>query len=275
MRKVVFSLTALLLSGLLITACKKDNTEISAADQTTAQDILAHNDLSEQLDAEADDVIDNFISNELDERGDCPSVSFAQPKGTWPNTITLDYSDAGCTKAGRTFKGQVIIQQSEAMNVNGATRSFSFQNFFIEGVQIEGSRTVTNAGINTAGLFKFNVSVDETFTFPDGTQATFTATRARTLVEGGNTATRLDNVWEVTGQSAGVNRNGDTYSTEITSPLVKKAPCAWISAGIISFTANGLTRSLDFGDGTCDRDATLTLADGSVKEIKIKHYWWK
>lgn len=275
MKKFVFSLALLFVTALFIQSCKKDNLSVNSADKQTAEDLLAHNDLSEQLDLDADEALDGFMSTEVTDRNDCPSVTFAQPKGTWPNTITLDYSDAGCTKNGRTFKGKVVINQTNPMNMAGAVRTISFDNFFIENVQLAGSKTVTSVGINTAGLPNFNVSVDETLTYPDGSVATHSATRSRTMTEGSATAIRLDDVWTITGQGEGINRNGDAYTTAITTPLVKRNPCAWIGEGVIEFNRNGLTRTLDFGDGTCDRDATITLADGTVKNVKIRHYWWK
>ena len=275
MRKLFFSTALLLSAALMIQSCKKDLLGLNDADKLTAEDLLAHNDLSEQVDIDADEALDGFMSNEVSDRGDCPSVSFAQPKGTWPNTITLDYSDAGCTKGGRTYKGKIVVVQSNPMNIAGAVRSISFDSFFIENVLLEGTKTVTNAGINTTGLPKFNVSVDEQLTYPDGTTATHTATRERTWTEGSTTATRLDDVWTITGAGEGVSRNGDTYTVDITTPLVKRNPCSWIGEGVVTFTRNNLSRTLDFGDGTCDRDATITLADGTVKNVKIRHHWWK
>lgn len=267
MQKLFFSVALLLSIALSVQSCKKDSL-FSNIDKTTAEDVLAHNDLSEQMDIDADEALDGFVSGESSDRGDCPSVTFAQPKGTWPNTITLDYSDAGCTKGGHTYQGKIIINQTNAMNVDGAVRTLSFDQFFIEGVQIEGSKTITNAGVNTSGLPSFNVNVDETLTFPDGTTATHQAVRNRVMTEGSGTQARFDDVWTITGNASGVNRKGDSYTVTITTPLVKKNPCAWIGAGVIEFTVNNLTRSLDFGDGACDRDATLTLANGTEKNVK-------
>ncbi len=276
MRKLLFSAALLLCMAIAITSCKKEEeATLRATDRATAEDLLAHNDLSEQIDLDADEALDGLLSTEVTDRNNCPTVTTAQPKGVWPNTITLDYSDAGCTKGGRTFKGKIVIEQSNAMNVAGAVRMISFVNFFVEGVQLEGSKTVTNAGINTAGLPKFNVVVDEKLTFPDGTTATHKASRERTMTEGSATAARNDDVWIVTGGGEGVNRQGDTYSSSITTPLVKRNPCAWIGEGVIEFTLNGLTRTLDFGDGSCDREATITRADGTVRNIKIRHHWWR
>ena len=275
MQKLFFSGALLLCLGLAIQSCKKENIGINNTDKMTAEDLMAHNDLSEQLDIDTDEALDGFMSNEVEERNDCPVVTFQQPKGTWPNTITLDYSDAGCTKNGRTYKGKIVVTQTNPMNITGAVRNLSFENFFIEGVQISGTKTVTQAGLNTAGLPKFNTVTDETLTFPDGSTATHKANRERTQTEGSTTAVRLDDVWTITGSASGVNRQGDAYTVTYTTPLIKRNPCAWISEGVISFQVNNLVRTLDFGDGTCDRDATITLADGTVKNVKIRHHWWK
>lgn len=277
MKKAFFVLGTFLISGLLVQSCKKDNDNaISASDKTTAEDIVSYNDLSEYTDYEIDGMVgDEFTDGTADDRGACPSVTFAQPKGTWPNTVTLEYSAGGCTKDGHTFVGTVTIQQSNKMSVVGAERKVSFDNFYIDGVKIEGTRTLTNQGPNAAGQPVWLKEADETFLFPDGTTATYQTSRTRTMIEGAGTPTHLDNTWSITGTATGTNRKGETFSATITTPLVKRFLCPWIVEGVVEFEHDGKTRTLDFGDGTCDRDATLTLNDGTVKSIKIRHLWWK
>ncbi len=274
MKKMFFLVPAILLFGLFIQSCKKDNDTRTIVEQVVAEDIVAHNDLSEQIETDVDASIDAF-TGAAEDRGDCPTVTFAQPQGTWPNTITLDYSDAGCTKNGNTFKGKIVISQSNPMNLLGATRSFTFQNFYFENVKFEGSKTVTNAGLNAAAQTYFTVAVNETLLYPSGAQAVYSSSRTRTQIEGASTAAKADDVWSITGAANGTNRNGLNYSLTITSPLIKKIGCPWIAQGTLEFTVNNKTRSLDFGDGTCDKDATLTLPDGTVKSVKIRHFWWR
>lgn len=274
MRKNLVLLAALLLLSLGFQACQKDEENTSLADQVTAEDIASHNDLTEQVDAEMDEFVPDNFDGGVEDRG-CATVTFAQPKGTWPNTITIDFG-SGCTKPdGRTLKGKIVVQQSNAMNVQGATRTVTYDNFFIENVQLTGTRTLSNTGLNAAGQPVFKKTGNETLTFPNGTQATRNIDHTRTLVEGFGTAARLDDVWSVTGTDTGTNRQGDPYTVTITTPLVKSALCPWVSTGVIEFSVNGKTRSLDFGNGDCDREATLTLADGTVKTVKIRHRWWK
>ena len=276
MKKAFFALSAILISGFLLQSCKKDNDTVSAYDQTTAEDIASYNDLSEYTDYEIDGyVADEFTGEGADDRGGCPTVTFAQPKGTWPNTITLDYSPDGCTKDNHTFKGSIVIEQSNKMSVVGALRTVTFNNFYVDGVKIEGTRTLTNQGPNASGQPVLVREANEIFLFPDGTQATYQTNRTRTLVEGADTPTHLDNVWSIEGTATGTNRKGEDFSATITTPLIKRTLCPWVVEGVIEFKNGDKTRTLDFGDGTCDRDATLTLNDGTVKTVKIRHHWWK
>lgn len=273
MKKNLVLFAALLLLGLTFPACQKDN-ENTKSEQVTAEDITSHNDLTEQADAEIDESIPDNFAGGVEDRG-CATVTYAQPKGTWPNTITIDFG-TGCNKPdGRTLKGKIIVQQSNAMNVSGAVRTVTYDNFFIENVQLTGTRTLTNTSPNAAGQPVFTKTGSEALTFPDGTQATRNIDHERTMTAGFGTPARADDVWSVTGTDTGTNRQGDPYTVTITSPLVKRAVCPWIGAGVIEFSLNGKTRSLDFGSGDCDREATLTLADGTTKTVKIRHHWWK
>ena len=278
MKKALFALTAFLFAGILLQSCKKDNDTADTTQlQTTAEDLVSCNDLSEFTDYEIDMLVDDAFTGgiEVSDRGACPTVTFAQPKGTWPNTITLDYSPDGCTKDNHTFKGQIVIEQSNKMNVVGAERVVTFNDFYLNNVKIEGTRTLTNEGPNASGQPVWSKTADETFTFPDGSTATYSTDRTRTLINGANTPTPIDNVWSIEGSGAGTNRKGETFTATITSPLIKRALCPWIAEGVIEFEHGGKMRTLDFGDGTCDRDAVLTLNDGTTKNIKIRHHWWK
>jgi hypothetical protein len=267
------SFVALVALVSLVTACRKDDN--TSTDRTVAEDLTAHNDISELVAADVDVALNGLTDGHIDERSDCPTVSSTQPLGTWPNTITLDYSDAGCTKDGRTYAGKIIISQTGPIRTAGTVRTLTFDNFSFEGVQVEGSKVITTLSDNTNGQVTQTLTVNHTLTFPDGDQATYQSDRTRTMIEGAATEARLDDVWQISGTASGTNRNGVAYTATISTPLVKRVPCPWISEGVIEFVANNRTRSLDFGDGTCDRDATLTRPDGTEREVKIRHHFWR
>ncbi|MBL7912082.1 MAG: hypothetical protein JNJ41_13570 [Bacteroidia bacterium] len=81
-----------------------------------------------------------------------------------------------------------------------------------------------------------------------------------------------DPVVEVFGTANGVNRVGKAFSVNIpqASPLIKHKQCQYIDKGILELTPEGFkTRTVDFGNGTCDDDATFTV-NGSTVAFKLK-----
>lgn len=81
-----------------------------------------------------------------------------------------------------------------------------------------------------------------------------------------------DPVVEVYGTANGVNRSGKSFSVDIPagSPMVKHKSCQYVDKGILNLTPEGFkTRIVDFGNGTCDDDATFTV-NGSTVAFKLK-----
>jgi hypothetical protein len=268
MRNRIF-LFALLLTGVWIfQSCKKDDNATEAL-VTTSEDIATHEDFSEQIDLDADMAVE--------ERGGgntgCPTVTFAQPQGTWPNTITIDFG-AGCeypSGSGRMHKGKVIIQQSAALFTAGATRTLNFDGYFFNDIGVQGVKTWTNNGQDDTGVWSYTkTGADMVLNYPDGSSSSWNHTHTSRLIEGGNTPALLDNVWSITGSTNGLNRQGNAFSSVTLEPLIKKAICRWISAGTIELTRGDRSATLDFGDGACDRFGRLTLENGDTRIIRLR-----
>lgn len=263
MKKSLLFLLALVACLAVVQSCRKNDNNDTAI--TTAEDLSANEDYAEQVDFDADLAVEDRGG------GSCPTVTFAQPEGTWPNTITIDFGTACTRPDGRVLSGILVIDQTAEIRTPGAVRTLTHQNFFVDGVKVEGTRTWTNNGQNADGLWSYTkVASDMKLTWEDGSVTTWNKTRTSVLIEGGNTATHHDDVWSSTGSASGVNRNGVSFTATITEPLIKHADCRWISSGVIEFTAGVRTRSLDFGDGTCDRFGTLTLANGDSYSIRLR-----
>ena len=74
-------------------------------------------------------------------------------------------------------------------------------------------------------------------------------------------------VTEVFGTANGVNRDLKAFTVLIpsSSPIVKHKACRYIDKGIFELTPEGFkTRTVDFGDGTCDNKATFTVNGSTV-----------
>lgn len=82
--------------------------------------------------------------------------------------------------------------------------------------------------------------------------------------------TEADDIISIDGSSSGKNREGRAFTTSITSSLIKKSNCKYITSGTLELTPEGFkTRTVDFGNGTCDDDATYTV-NGSTVSFKLR-----
>jgi hypothetical protein len=196
--------------------------------------------------------------------------TFQVPHGT----ITIDFGSDGCTDAkGNIRKGKVMIEFKGRRFLPNSTITTTTDGYSINGVQLEGTRVVTNVSGSTEAAPKFSVVLTNgKATWPDKSTATRDVNRVREWIRATNP---MNDQWSVTGTASGTNRNGKEYEMTITSELVYKRECA-ISAkvfmavqGTKELTVNGRKITIDYGTGDCDRMVTIT-ADGQSKQIEVK-----
>ncbi len=266
MKKSMLFLLALLLATAMFNACKKDDAQVTDSEVMTAEDLSTNEDFAEQTDVDIDLAVEDRGGN-----GGCPTVTFAQPEGTWPNTITIDFGTACTRPDGRVLSGKLIVYQTNEIRTAGAVRTITHDHFFVDDVQVEGTRSWTNNGQNTDGFWSYTkTATDMKLIFTDGTSTTWDKMRTSVLIEGGGTAAHSDDVWSSTGTASGVNRQGNAFSATVTEPLIKHADCRWISQGTLSLVRGTRSSTLDFGNGDCDRLAKLTNANGNTFSIRLR-----
>ncbi len=83
------------------------------------------------------------------------------------------------------------------------------------------------------------------------------------------TAAGSDDVMIVTGTSSGTNRNNLAFTVNVNQ-ITKGANCKFITSGTLDITPAGFSlRTVDYGNGTCDDDATFTV-NGQTVAFKMK-----
>jgi hypothetical protein len=131
--------------------------------------------------------------------------------------------------------------------------------------KIEGTKTLTHTIANN--MFNTRVVVaNGKITFKDGTYISFTSDRTRSY-NPNNTVDTADDSWMVSGTFSGTDRKGQGYTATISSAnsIVIKNSCVATSgyapvSGEIVITPTGMSeRVINFGDGTCDRQFTVTV----------------
>ena len=65
MKKMLLAFAAILVTGLFIVSCQKE--KIYTSEQSTAEDIVSYNDLSEQIDADIDMQVEDNLTGAADD----------------------------------------------------------------------------------------------------------------------------------------------------------------------------------------------------------------
>ena len=279
-----------LFASLVFAGCKK---EMNSA-ETMTENEAAEMALVAQEDAQTDQVFTEIHEQELgmmdefdvpgiglngeaaisqDSAGNrCVKMTIA-PRDplSFPKTVTVDYG-TGCTgRDGKTRKGKMITTYSAPMVKPGATAVTRFENFHVNGVKIEGIHATKNNSTSDVRIFTRTVENGK-LTFPNGGTVAWNATHTNKQVAGlGTPGFPLDDAFEITGGARGVNERNATrveWSRRIETALHKTFRCRWVDKGVVSITRNGKKATLDYGNGTCDNKATLTI-NGQIKEITL------
>ncbi|WP_144017484.1 hypothetical protein [Ekhidna lutea] len=177
-------------------------------------------------------------------------------------TLTIDYGDGCEIRGGRVLKGKIIIEYNERKLVPGAFRIITLEDFFIDEVQVEGTRTLTNISESLDDNLTFNIVLEDgKLTFEDGSTATRDADHTKTWIRANNP---LNDEFHVEGGASGSNREDIRYEVEILEKLVFKRSCrasrVFIPvSGIKQITFGDNVAVINFGDGDCDNEVTITI----------------
>jgi hypothetical protein len=177
-------------------------------------------------------------------------------------TVTVDYGTTNCDcNDGKTRRGKIVTTFTGQYFAPGTVITHTPVDYYVNDIKYDGSKTVTNMGLNGTGQPYFNVQIDGTATKTDGEVVTYTSTRVRTWVQGYNTPTdRFDDQYSISGNATGSFSNGGGYTAQITNPLLVKVGCSFPVSGTLEITPqNKPVRTVDYGQGTCDYAFTVTV----------------
>jgi len=285
--KTKFLLFVTLFSITLFIGCStNESVDLPSSSNTILTDDVIANS---EIDASLDDVTiiaeDQFsVQQSLTSKTSGPIMSMLPPCATITTdltndtfTKTIDFGTVGCTLPnGNVVKGKIIISFSKNFLTPSRTISYTLVGFFHNGKLIEGNKTITHEIKSTKLLAALHPvtthSIDMKITFPDGKVYSRTGTRVREMAEGFDTIGNWeDNVFLVWGYNVTTFPNGEKYTFTITTPLRIAMSCKmpFPVKGIITIVKNDAEAMLDYGNGDCDKLATITI-NGVTKEITLR-----
>ena len=204
-------------------------------------------------------------------RDDCPDVSASNSFGHFPNTITIDFG-AGCeVNDSLLVSGKILVTFYGFMNHSGDSLTTVYQNFSINGNEISGIYVVKNLGKDNEGFRNILKELrNGHIALISGENASYQFSRTVRYSINNTPFNSDDDEFRVTGDFSGVDIHGDGYTGHVKTELVMPVDCGCFVSGEQEITINNEdVYKLNFGDGTCDHTATLTLPDGTTEDIEV------
>lgn len=257
------------------TACKPDTVQAVLTDaqksEIAEQTIKASNFFTNSFaqSSFASEKANGFKADRdvLEVRGACADPTVVPADFfTFPKLVTLNYG-TGCTDIdGSNKSGKMTLNVGKFWET-GSVITATFENFMADSTKLNGSYTFTNNSTFTTIDHSFSAQ-NIVFTDKLGRNTTYTINQRHKQVGGIGTARVRDDVFEITTTLTSTRADGTTVNWQNTTPLKKANNCRWIQKGTGTIKVNNDISTIDFGNDTCDDDATLTT-NGVVRNIKL------
>jgi hypothetical protein len=286
MKKRILPAMLVLAAGFAFfgTSCTSDNNVATDASlTTTATDEAQAASLSDAVVSTADTYVNTLADNGYSAstvmavKGEVevsvPIITVDKPDSlNFPKIITIDFGTSGyIDNRGDTLKGKVIITVSDKIWKSGASKTIKLVDFYVNGNNVKGAKSIVNNGLNAAKNPSVTVTVSDTIIRVDKSTIIRNATRTRERIDNNGTPKLFwDDKFSITGSTSGVNAKGVAYTVDITNPLIIYNNYQYFVKGTVTTTTQTRTAILDYGDGTKDRKATLTI-NGVTKDIVLRH----
>jgi hypothetical protein len=298
-KQFILTLSTLVLAGsLMLTSCRKKNKEEEEpdSDQSTAQENQIAENMTNDIAGIGSQGSENgtLTTYKMDPSLDISGIS----SGTVTfgvKTFTVDFGPLpGVTcNDGRKRSGQLMFDYSISTNTimpifyrtPGFKMSIQSSNYTVDDYTVAiGSKTITNTtpmtiptGTNPGTNLTWNITANITITKPasaGGGTITWSCNRTKTLVNTNDPLCYQGQgspiLWnkarvQIDGTASGTTASNESYTSVLSGLTRDFGTCgAFLKypfiKGTIEFTpGTKATRYIDFGTGTCDRGATITI----------------
>lgn len=265
-----------LVAAFAFASCTKDDTTTTTGAGLTTDDVSVNakmDAISGDVTLIAEDRLDHQSSldrfNHLSILPECATVTTTVSGNTW--TSVVDFGTTGCQFSnghGAILRGQVIVSGSTDFSQSPYVWTYSFNNFYYDNILVEGTKTLsrtiqaTTANANPHPVVVVNLDLH--LTFPNGNEYDRDGSRTWELIVGYDTPLVFsDNVYLATGNWTTVGE-GSSFTSTITTALRFEIACQYrLVAGEIRVVKNNHTADVNYGNGACDNNATISIDGGS------------
>ena len=270
-RKTTFFAFAVIGLLSLTTSCGKKESDATEVSTIASDDSAADNSFADLKDAGDQAGITNTTKGYDKSKDSCIKVSVVSYDSIAKKLkLVVDFGLTDCIcKDSKARRGKINIEYTGTIGLVGSEVVYTPVKYYVNSYGVSGTKT-----LKVIEKLTYSVKVENgKVTKPDGSYITWVSDRERKMVAGDDTPLNiLDDSYEITGTSSGVNSAGKSYSFTTQTPLLKSIGCQWIKSGKLEIKREGKKDAvIDYGDGTCDDKATLNVGTWT-KEITAKKW---
>ncbi|HEX6891230.1 MAG TPA: hypothetical protein VF141_11055 [Chryseolinea sp.] len=226
-----------------------------------------------------DDDNDDHGDEHNDSRGCKPLISgsFHVDRGhqdslIYTGTFIVDYGDGShCPDSANVRKGKVmdsitfIVSFRDSITFT-STEIITFEGFTKDSSAIDGKFIIKSSTGNPTTVEAQGAEI----TYADGTSFSWDGTLTFEYEKKGSRHCKGNTMKITEGSIEGITRSGAEFTATIIEEVVFKRGCYGRKffvpvSGTVDITTGGVTSTLDYGDGSCDKDFTITTA-GEITE---------
>lgn len=267
---------ALLFISFTITSCTED--DVVVTDDPT-QDITEMSRASEmdEVDMVLGDMVVNLFQQQESSDADrsiynsnlpaCVTITATVAQNAV--SVTIDFGEDGCLVNGNFIRGQIQMSYQRNPEMMQILITYTLEDFYFNAKNVIATRTILRERFNENNNPQFTHTLDMTVIWPNGAQASRSGEKVREWIEGFGSGTFEDNVFLITGFWNTTFVNGNSHNYEVILPLRREVTCAHFVSGSFSVARTNFGGVLDFGNGSCDDQATFTFNNGEVVQITL------
>jgi len=206
--------------------------------------------------------------------GSCATVSYDTTSGP-NNVLIIRFGSTPCVCLdGRTRSGDIVVTYSGEYSDSLQTHTITFNNYFINGIQLTGTILTTRIDTTVVGNWYYQVNVLDTLVSPTSSSTPngytiWNATLVRQWITGFTTASRADDIFSISGWGMLYRADFHNYEMAIATPLQVAMGCNFIESGVVNVSGYDGNRILNYGNGTCDNQAQLNITDTTNGTVHV------
>lgn len=245
-------------------SCKKSNPETDKDIQSIIDNTLSDNTLQDVF-ITLNTYSNYYLTNNSSKIDTVPIVTISPkyPLDSFPKTMQIDYRDGVNCIDGKFRKGKIIatvynfwnLTENDSMNVE-------LVDLTIDSIKINSNMIIKFTGDTSNIKYNFKIS-NCLFSFNNGEHFQINSNKTISYISGFKTANDFsDDIFLIDGKSNGINRKQIGFEANIKNPIKYVTECygGTITQGKLEIISQGATkRIIDFGNGSCDKIANVTI----------------